>query len=316
MAHNFESGFFVNTPAWHGLGNLIENAPTVQEGIIKAGLQWGVETKPLFMADGRKVTHNAVVRDDNDSILGVVGPNWTPLQNMDAFDFFNDFLDSGEVELETAGSLREGRIVWVLAKLKNATQEALKNDPIDRYFLLSNGHDGKRAVSMGFTDVRVVCNNTLNLADNSASSKLIKVIHSKQVKQNVKTIRDVIDFSHQRFAADMEKMRALTKSGINQNDVKKFVEVIFFPKIVGKDEISTRSKNKFQSTLDKINELIEVGAGSNIAGVKGTKYGLYQATTEYLTHHAFTNDDQRLTQMWFGKSKDQSIDALNYLLAV
>lgn len=314
MAHNFESGFFVNTPAWHNLGNVIENAPTVQEGIIQAGLQWDVTTHPLYMEDKRIVTHKAVLREDSKKILGVVGPNWTPLQNLEAFDFFNDFLESGEVELETAGSLRDGKIVWVLAKLKNATQEAIAGDPINRYFLLSNGHDGKRAVGMGFTDVRVVCNNTLTMAENSTQSKLIKVIHSKQIKRNVKTVRDVIDFSSQRFVADMEKMKKLTRSGINQNDIKKFVEVVFFPKFV-LDDASTRSKNKFTDIYDKINQLCEVGAGADIAGVKGTKYGLYQATTEYLTHHIHENDEQRLSQLWFGKSKEYSTTALSYLLA-
>lgn len=312
MAHAFESGFFVNQPAWHGLGNVIKTAPTVQEGIIQAGLQWEVETKPLYMSDGRMVTHNAVVRDDTDAILGVVGPNWTPLQNLDAFDFFNDFLDSNDVTLEAAGSLREGKIVWVLAKLKDATGEVIKNDPIERYFLLSNGHDGKRAVSMGFTDVRVVCQNTLEMADRSASSKLIRVIHSKQVKKNVNAIKDIVDMSQQRFRADLDKLKTLTKSGVNQEDIKKFVQVVFFK---DSELSSTRSLNKHLSIVDKINELIEVGAGSDITGVRGTKYGLYQATTEFLTHHSHKNDDQRLSMLWFGKTKEINASALSYLMA-
>lgn len=313
MAHEFESGFFVAQPAWHNLGNLIKTAPTVQEGIIQANLQWSVETKPLYMADGRPVTHRAVVREDNNKVLGVVGPNWTPLQNLDAFDFFNDFIDSKEVSLESAGSLREGKIVWVLAKINRAVGEVISGDPIERYFLLSNGHDGKRAVSMGFTDVRVVCKNTLEMADSSANSKLIRVIHSKQIKQNVKTIQDVVRMSEERFSADLEKMRALTRKGINQEDVKKFVNYVFFN---NQDLKSTRANNKFSLITSKIEELIEVGMGADITGVKGTKYGLYNAATEYLTHHIHQDDDKRVSMMWFGKSKEQNKSALEYLLAV
>lgn len=311
MAHNFESGFFVNTPAWHGLGNVIHEAPSVREGIIQAGLQWDVVTKPLFTADGTPVTHKAVIREDKNQVLGVVGPNWTPLQNMEAFDFFDGFLDTKEVDLESAGSLREGKIVWVLAKVKKGIGEVIKNDPIERYFLLSNGHDGKRAVSLGFTDVRVVCQNTLNLAESSAASKLIRVIHSKNVKQNTKEIKSIIDFSNERFVADLEKLKKLTKSGINQDDIKKYVEVLFFN---SKEITSTRATNKLTNIVQKINELIEVGAGADIPGVKGTKYGLYQATTEYLTHHITDDADKRLSMLWFGKNGEINKHALEYLL--
>jgi phage/plasmid-like protein (TIGR03299 family) len=313
MAHAFESGFFVNTPAWHGLGNVIHEAPTVQEGIIQAGLQWDVKLENLFMKDGRSVTHNAVIREDNNKVLGVVGPNWTPLQNLEAFDFFNSFLEEGHVKLESAGSLREGKIVWVLAKLSGAEGEVIKGDKIERYFLLSNGHDGKRAVSMGFTDVRVVCQNTLEMADRSEASKLIRVIHSKQVKHNMKTIKEIVDFGSERFVADMEKMKQLTRRGINQDDVRKFVEAVFFSK--ADLEKSVRMQNKFGTYMSKINELLETGAGSDIAGVRGTQYGLYNAATEFLTHHITDNDDRRLSQLWFGTTKQLNANALAYLLA-
>lgn len=311
MAHEFQSGFFVNTPAWHNLGKVIQQAPTVKDGIILAGLDWQVSTKDLFLEDKRTVSHKAVLRNDNNKILGVVGPNWTPFQNEESFSFFNDFLETNEVSLETAGSLREGKTVWVLAKIKNAIGEVVKNDPIERYFLLSNGHDGKRSVSLGFTDTRVVCQNTLNLADTSESSKLIRVIHSKKVHKNVDEIKSIIDMTSKRFIADLEKLKALTNKGINQKDVEMFVDKVFFK--FGQEK-STRAQNKYESTLEKINELLEIGAGSNIKGVRGTKYGLYQATTEYLTHHIYENDEKRLNQLWFGTNKQISSSALNILL--
>ena len=97
MAHEFESGFFVTEPAWHGLGVVLQDPPTVQEAITAAGLDWKVELRRLTMPDGREVPNRAVVRSTDESLLGVVGPDYEPLQNSDALAWFQPFVDSGMV---------------------------------------------------------------------------------------------------------------------------------------------------------------------------------------------------------------------------
>lgn len=312
MAHEFESGFLVKEAAWHKLGTVIQEAPTVEEGIRLAGLDWKVRLENLFLADGRVTKQRAVLRETDERILGYAGPSWTPLQNTEAFSFFNDFLKTNEVQLETAGSLKQGEKIWVLAKIKSAVGEVFKGDPIQRYFMLSNSHKAGVAVSVGFTDIRVVCKNTLAMAHSSANSKLIRLTHCKSVASNLEEVKSIVNFSTQGFQADLQKMERLSKLRINKKDIEKFVEVIFFdPRTLD----SKRSQNKLGFITSKIEELIESGLGADISGVRGTKYGLYQATTEYLTHYDGSDYEQRLDKLWNGSNKGKNEKALEYLLA-
>jgi phage/plasmid-like protein (TIGR03299 family) len=312
MSHEFESGFLVKQAAWHDLGTVINEAPTVQDGIRLAGLDWKVSMENLFLADGRIAKPRAVIRETDKRILGYGGENWTPLQNTEAFSFFNDFLDTGEVELETAGSLKQGQRIWVLARIKSVIGEVIKGDPIQRYFMLSNSHNMGVAVSVGFTDIRVVCKNTLAMAEQSMESKLLRISHTRNVEQNLQQIKGIIDFSKKGFQADLQKMEALARKGINQKDIEKFVEVIFFdPRRLE----SKKSQNRLGFITSKISELLEGGLGADIKGVQGNAYGLYQATTEYLTHYDGQDYNQRLERLWMGSNKVKNSKALDYLLA-
>jgi phage/plasmid-like protein (TIGR03299 family) len=323
MAHLFESGFLVKEAAWHKLGTVIQEAPTVEDGIRLAGLDWKVSLNPLYLNDGRAVDHKAVVRETDKKVLGVVGPQWQPLQNTKAFEFFNPFLESKEVSLETAGSLREGKIIWVLAKINSCKGEVIKGDPIQRYFMLSNAHYAGKAVSVGFTDVRVVCANTMAIAEQAAESKLMRVVHSKRLEINLDTIQSTIDMANRSFVANIEKLKMLTKKGINSKDIERFVDVVFFkmPAVIDlssgeemENDFSKRQLNRRSFIVDKIEQLIEEGIGSDIKGVKGTAYGLYQATTEFFTHYDGSDYNSRLDKLWLGANKNRNERALEYLL--
>jgi phage/plasmid-like protein (TIGR03299 family) len=207
MAHEIESALFVGQPAWHGLGTVVQEAPAMSDAIVMAGLDWTVRKEQLQLADGRKVDQYATIRSSDNSILGTVGPQWTPLQNADAFEWFQPLIEDGSVKLEAAGSLREGQRVWVLAKAGVA--DVQKNDPVEQYILLSNGHDGKLAVRVGFTTVRVVCANTLKMAHENAASQLVRVQHWSNVKETVADLRALMDLSTNSFAGTVEQMRAL-----------------------------------------------------------------------------------------------------------
>src|SRR5688572_10442934 len=120
----------LETP-WHGLGVVLNNPPTVAEALRLAGLDWTVRTEPIFAslpsidADGswsyapRQAPGKVVVRNDTNTILGTVGAGFTPLQNARALEWFQPWIDSGTVTIETAGSLRGGAVVWALAKIKS-----------------------------------------------------------------------------------------------------------------------------------------------------------------------------------------------------
>jgi phage/plasmid-like protein (TIGR03299 family) len=124
MAHQIlenDQMFSVGKKPWHGLGKVLENAPSIEEGIKLAGLDWNVSLRPAITNDDDSInldTHKIVVRDDIKQPLGIVGNNYQILQNKDAFSFFEPFVENEMASLETAGSLFNGKKVFILAKIK------------------------------------------------------------------------------------------------------------------------------------------------------------------------------------------------------
>ena len=174
-------------------------------------------------------------------MLGVVGPRYAPLQNKDAFAWFQPFLDAREAALHTAGSLRDGSRIWVLAKLNRDPAGDRRGDEVEKFLLLSHGHDGSLAVRAGFTPIRVVCQNTLSMAHGSDASKLIRVKHTKDVLENLANIREVMDLANAEFEATAEQYRLLARKSINQADLRRYVKKVF--KVEDDQEGSTRLKN-------------------------------------------------------------------------
>ena len=123
MSHEFESGFFVSQPAWHGLGSVLNNPPSIASAIEEASLDWQVEEEPIFFGQGEELkqieSHKSLIRSTDRKVLGVVSQSYQPLQNIDAFNFFDFLIHDNDVSLEAAGSLKEGKRVWVLAKVNN-----------------------------------------------------------------------------------------------------------------------------------------------------------------------------------------------------
>ena len=158
MSHEVESMMFVGETPWHGLGTALEldDLYNWQKASVAAGLDWEAERVPLVTADTQaKVDHFAIRRKTDGKILGAVGKKYTILQNKDAFKWFQPWLEAKEAALHTAGSLREGSRIWVLAKLNRSPLVIAKGDEVEKFILLSHSHDGSLAVRCGFTPVRV-----------------------------------------------------------------------------------------------------------------------------------------------------------------
>ena len=214
MPHEVESMAFAGSTPWHGLGTSLAEEDTTNwlVACAKAGLDWEVSTVPLVTADKQEpVTHVGVRRSSDNRVLGVVGPRYVPLQNKDAFQWFQPFLDGGEAKLETAGALRHGSRIWVLARLSRDPLVVAPGDEVEKYVLLSHSHDGSLAVRVGFTPVRVVCANTMAMAHDSQASKLIRVRHCRSVHQNLENVRAVMDTANAEFEATAEQYRFLAR---------------------------------------------------------------------------------------------------------
>lgn len=324
--HENDTMMSVKEVPWHKLGKVFAEAPkTTKEAIDQSGLGWDVFQKNI-VTDTADITaftgmrYNYRMIGDQEHVLGVVGNNTKILQNSEAFDFFDPFLESGLVGIETAGSLFNGGKVWILAKLEGQ-DEIIPGDMINRYLLLSNDHRGKASINVGFTPIRVVCNNTLTAAHNSKASKLIKVTHAGNIVENLESLRETIDLVNQQFIATAEHFKLLASKPINQDDLKKFVKVMFSQKKLEKDlNLEDDSEDERKSrVLDTIQGLFESGLGTDIPGVRGSAWGLYNAMSEYEQYvrgNAKTTAETRLNNIWFNPGDSLTKKSLNYLLAV
>ena len=307
MSHAVEQMMFVGKTPWHGLGNVLEDNPTISDAMVAAGLDWEVGLKDLVTADDNiPVNARATYRKSDNSILGVVGPRYTPLQNKDAFDWFQPFIDANECSLHTAGSLHSGRKVWVLAQLNRDNSTIVKNDEVCKFALLSNSHDGTNTIRVGFTPIRVVCANTMAMAHSKTSgSKLIRIRHTRSSKINLDNVRNIMNNVNADFEATAEQFRFLASKSFNQKDVTKFVKVMLEVDKTLDDDLKTRTKN----TIDEIMALIE-GPEQSMSGVKGTWWAAYNGYNSYLNYNYGRSADNRLDSLWFGVNANDNVKAL------
>lgn len=304
MAHELEilsdgtaSAFYVKAPAWHDLGNVLESAPSPEEGIKMAGLDWEVEKRPLFTTGpfGQQKIHShmAVYRKSDNSVLGVVGDRYKCLQNKEAFNWFAPACESGEVELESAGSLRDGARIWVLGRIKDAIGDVVPGDAVKGYVLLAHSHDGSLSVQLGFTKIRVVCANTLGMAiRGQGDSKLLKIRHTESMHDAMAIAREVMDLKRAEFAGTLEQYRRLAAVGCDTETLERYLRIVFAP---GKDP---EDKETAKTLVKKVTPLFEAGTGSEFA--RGTMWNAFNAVTEFVTHVRGRSADARVDSQWFG----------------
>jgi phage/plasmid-like protein (TIGR03299 family) len=311
MAHEIETMAYFGELPWHRLGTALEEGDLYDwhSASRKAGLDWTVEMVPLVTADTQaQVDHRAVRRTSDGRVLGVVGPRYAPLQNRDAFAWFQPFLDAREAALHTAGALRQGSRIWVLAKMNRDPLVIAEGDTVEKFILLSHGHDGSLAVRCGFTPVRVVCANTLAMAHGSDASKLIRVKHTKEILMNLANIREVMDLANAEFEATAEQYRLLARKSINQADLRQYVRRVL--KVDDGENPGTR----LQNIAEEIARLAEAGRGNNLPSIRGTYWSAYNGVSEWLTYSRGRSEDNRLNSLWFGDSALTNRHALEVAL--
>ena len=165
MSANVETMMYVREKPWHNLGVMCEEAPNSAEALRIAGLDWTVESKPVFTGDGMEIPgYKLNQRSSDGKPLGIVSNKYRIVQNVDAFEF-TDELVGGDVRYETAGSLNGGKRIWLLAKMPDTK---VCGDAVEPYLCFSNDHSGNSGIKVCCVPIRVVCGNTLNLALSSA----------------------------------------------------------------------------------------------------------------------------------------------------
>ena len=286
---------------WHGLGTRVPDDLTPDQMLEAAGLDWTVEKIPAFAeVNGKQVDvgHSALVRSADSKILDVVSNDWNPYQNSDAFDFFNDFIAAGDMSMHTAGSLKDGQIVWALAKVNDGFS-LFNGDNVESYLLFTNPHQYGKSIDVRFTPVRVVCNNTLTLSLNAQAEHLVRVSHRREFVPD--TAKEMLGIAKEKLSTYKEMAAFLgSKRYTNENIVEYFTRV--FP-MTTKTEEKKMSRNANMAL-----EVIDQQPGAEYA--PGTFWSAFN-TVSFMTDHVLgRSSDTRLQSSWFGYNKTLKNNAL------
>ncbi len=245
MAANVESMFYVRTTPWHGLGTRVEEALTSKEALHYSGLDWRVEQEDLMTETFKDVEgFKANVRSDNHAVLGVVSNRYQVVQNEEAFAFTDDLIGEG-ITYETAGSLNGGKRVWLLAKLPNQYQ--LMGEDVEPYVVFTNSHDGSAAIRVACTPVRVVCQNTLNLALNTAKRSWA-MNHTSKVQARLDEARDALFRANQYLGALQNEAERLSMIRLTDKKVLQWIDELL-PLASDASEIQMTNITRLRSDL-------------------------------------------------------------------
>lgn len=246
MAANVENMFFVGRDVpWHGMGLSVESAPTSEDAIRYAGLDWEVESQPIYTKNGIKIPDNYVnIRTSDNKPLGIVGERYQIIQNSEAFAFTDSLLGEG-VQYETAGSLKGGKIIWMLAKLPNKFE--ILGDKVDPYVVFTNTHDGSGAVKVAMTPVRVVCNNTLNAALRSAK-RTWSARHTGNINNKLDEAMRTLELADKYIKATQDTFEELYKVKVNEVKVRSLINNV----IPITDKMTPRQKENAETVRKDI----------------------------------------------------------------
>lgn len=317
MAHHItdsDTMISVGETPWHGLGTVLDAPPTIADAIKLAGLDWRVEIQPNFTRIGGSdvpTPSQTIVRVDTDasgaevrSVLASVGPEYVPLQNDAAFAWFQPWVDSGHVTIETAGTLDAGRRVWILAKIAGDPIAIAGDDIVKKYILLAHAHDGSLAIRAGLTAVRVVCHNTLSAAIgvNPANGRkvadpngIFKILHRKNAVARLDDVAAEIGRIDDRFAQMAEIYRTLAQVEMPGAE-DAYVE--FLGAVYRQTPEQIRKGRRYPVLA----ELLESGIGQDEGGAsRRTWWNAYNTLTEYHTHTAGRSAETRANANAFGE---------------
>jgi len=323
MAHNLATAngrpamMYAGEVPWHGLGTRLEEPATAREAIEAAGLNYLAELKALQTAEGKPVPQRrAVVRSDSGEVLGVVGKSYVPVQNYQAFGFLDAIVAGGGLRYHTAGALGKGERVWLLAKLPTHIRVKGGDDIVEKFLLLSNTHDGTAALRTFFTPIRVVCQNTLNLALQKQGSHGISILHKGDLATKIQEAQRVLGLAETFYADAEAKIEILASHYPNTDQIQEFFATLYPDP---HDADSSRARN----VRSRLTEIFETGVGLDMPDIRGTTWAAYNAVTEWVDHHRPTRAanptvraSRRLESAWFGSGAKLKSKAWNEALAL
>jgi phage/plasmid-like protein (TIGR03299 family) len=307
MAHMVETMAYAGQVPWHGLGTEVSNDLTPIQMMQKAGLDWTVDEVESYVdykGEQIKTGQKSLVRSSDASILTNVGEGWNPVQNEDAFQFFHEYCMAGDMEMHTAGSLDEGRMVWVLAKIKESF-DILGGDQVDSYLLFSNPHKYGRAIDVRFTPIRVVCNNTLTMSLNANSKNQVKLNH--RTKFDADHVKQTLGIAHERFEKYKEIADFLSKRKFTKENLVNYYNEVF-PHTYRKD-VEVKSEADLTKNGKAAMAVLNTQPGAHFGA--GSWWQALNSVTYLTDHQMGRSEDSRLNSAWFGQNQARKVKAIN-----
>jgi len=308
MAHQVETMAYAGELPWHGLGVPVSNDLTPVQMMQKAGLDWTVhevESFVEFNGDRIPTGQKSLVRSSDAKVLTNVGPDWKPVQNEQAFEFFGEYVFAGDMEMHTAGSLKGGQVVWALAKVKDSF-ELFDGDQVDSYLLFSNPHQYGKSIDVRFTPIRVVCNNTLSLSLSMQAERQVRVGH--RVEFNPTEVKEALGIASEKLATYKEMAEYLGSKRFSMDKLIEYYNIVYprtsdkrvADKKLNADTLSRNAK----ACLD----VLETQPGANFA--EGSWWQAYNSVTFNTDHVQGRNADNRMHSAWFGNNQARKKIAL------
>ena len=317
---------------WHREGFAVSNDLTPEELAEAAQITWTVSKRPSYTIDQpvysenagllNDPAHNHIVRDDNNTILGVCSPEgWHPFQNVEIMAFYKKFCEAGHMSMETAGSLRDGRDIWALAKYSPGFTLP-GGDQIEGYCLMANSHKPGKAFKVLNTPVRVVCHNTLQMAlRQTDATGMFKLAHRNEFNPAIfKEVEQVLGLANEQLAAFQQQTEMLASKQVKVADFEKFVAQLLAPELLqeegnkGFDGKTVELRDQFRNGTHaaKVCEAMELSPGADLKSAKGTWWGAVNAVTYVMDHEARSNvKGGALYNSWFGRNSTHKRKALD-----
>jgi len=295
MAANVESMFSVREKPWHGLGIIIKEAPTSADAIRLAGLDWTVVQEPIYTNFNKLVEgYRANVRSSDRKVLGVVSDRYKVVQNVDAFSFTDELLGKG-VRYETAGSLQEGKKVWLLARLPR--EYIIAGERISPYLVFSNTHDGSGSVKVAITPVRVVCNNTLNLALSTAK-RSFSMIHTGNIQDKIQEAKDTLFMAEEYMDCLGVEFEQLRRQKITDKQVQEYIELLL---PMEKEPTDIQRKNIIRLRKDMEKRYYDA---PDLQKVGNNAYRFVNAVSDFATHSSPLRRTANYNENLFARTVD------------
>jgi phage/plasmid-like protein (TIGR03299 family) len=303
MPAYYDAGFSVREAMWHGLGEVLADYPGRDEAFRIAGHDWTVDRRRVGMlpegttvghlSDGSEVAEgpvqvvtgwDALVRSDNGAVLSVAGPRYEVVQNRVMWDVLDALVDDPRVHYETAGTLRGGRIVWAMAKVDGEYRVGGTDSPLVPYLTVVNAHDGSAALRVMRNAVRVVCQNTVNLAIGEATraGRLYTFRHTANVMERIEQARAAVDGIGAAAAAFVELGNELLTLKVGDDGRRLFLER-FIP-APNAALVTDRAMRNIDEARQAVDDIVRGSTGTVTAEQGETAYGLFTAGVEYLDH--------------------------------